>query len=158
MVFPPLSMCKSSNLPNAAPVGLWMVQTTVRPSRARSQSNSMTSSAVRLSNPLVGSSRKRTRGLVIMARPILTRLACPPLMPRTRAEPIMVPRQDSRSRRAITSFTRSVRSVDVTDAGSLRAAVYESICSTVSSPTRVSNCSTYPTKRRLSDGLGVLPL
>mmetsp|Transcript_53375 Transcript_53375/g.129837 ORF Transcript_53375/g.129837 Transcript_53375/m.129837 type:complete len:127 (-) Transcript_53375:397-777(-) len=126
-----------------------MVQTIVRPpSCASRRSNATTSSAVRLSSPLVGSSRNRTGGRVINASPMFTRFACPPEIPLDREFPITVCRHDSKSSIAMTSLTRLVRSAGVNDVGNFNSAVYFSIFSTVNSPTNVSNCSTYPTPNR----------
>jgi len=49
----------------------------------------MTSLDVKLSRPLVGSSRNRTRGEVIRAMPMLVRLAWPPLIPLSSELPIL---------------------------------------------------------------------
>jgi hypothetical protein len=49
----------------------------------------MTSFAVKLSRPLVGSSRNSTRGDVMSKMPMLTRLAWPPLIPFSRRLPIL---------------------------------------------------------------------
>mmetsp|Transcript_39168 Transcript_39168/g.76454 ORF Transcript_39168/g.76454 Transcript_39168/m.76454 type:complete len:140 (-) Transcript_39168:481-900(-) len=138
-------MMRSSNIEKLRPVGEWMVQMIVRPPSAASRLRSTTTeSAVRESSPLVGSSRNNTRGLVMSARPMLTRFACPPDMPRSALLPMTVCRHDSNSSISMTSSTRRFFSSIVVEAGSLREAVYFSIFSTVNSDTSVSNCSTYP--------------
>ena len=63
---------------------------TVRPLRLRSLIVSMTVVAVKLSRPVVGSSRKMRFGLVISSTPIEVRLRSPPEIPLTRAPPILV--------------------------------------------------------------------
>mmetsp|Transcript_18643 Transcript_18643/g.32848 ORF Transcript_18643/g.32848 Transcript_18643/m.32848 type:complete len:94 (-) Transcript_18643:18-299(-) len=91
-------MYKSSKQENACPVGEWMVQTTVRPPSCASwRRSSTTSSATRESNPDVGSSMSKIGGRWINARPMFTRFACPPDIPRDNALPITVFRQDSKS-------------------------------------------------------------
>mmetsp|Transcript_143188 Transcript_143188/g.399114 ORF Transcript_143188/g.399114 Transcript_143188/m.399114 type:complete len:104 (+) Transcript_143188:1347-1658(+) len=101
-----------------------------------------TSFAMRESRPEVGSSRKTTFGRVIKDRAMFTRLAWPPEIPRHRGLPMTVLRHFSRRSRAITSLHLCRFASRLTRAGSFSSAVYISICSTVSSPTSVSNCST----------------
>mmetsp|Transcript_57621 Transcript_57621/g.132311 ORF Transcript_57621/g.132311 Transcript_57621/m.132311 type:complete len:192 (-) Transcript_57621:143-718(-) len=120
-----------------------MVATTVRPCEARNDMMPTTSSAIAESRPVVGSSKKRIGGLVMSARPMLTRFFWPPEMPFTSAPPIFVWRQLCSWSSRRTSSTRCTFSA-LASAGSLSSAVYMSICSTVRSSTRLSNCSTYP--------------
>mmetsp|Transcript_30969 Transcript_30969/g.92004 ORF Transcript_30969/g.92004 Transcript_30969/m.92004 type:complete len:135 (-) Transcript_30969:190-594(-) len=134
-------MRRSSKSEKALAVGEWMVATTVRPCAARRDMTAHTSSAIAESRPVVGSSRKRTGGRVMSERPMLTRFFCPPEMPLTSSPPMTVLRQPSRRSCAITSSTRS-RFCARVSAGSLSSAVYMSICSTLSTSTRLSNCST----------------
>mmetsp|Transcript_15728 Transcript_15728/g.51371 ORF Transcript_15728/g.51371 Transcript_15728/m.51371 type:complete len:242 (-) Transcript_15728:355-1080(-) len=141
-VRPDLSMRSSSNSEKAFAVGEWMVHTTVRPSRARSARQVATSLAMKLSSPEVGSSRKSSPGLLMSDRAMLTRLACPPEMPRLSTDPMTVPAHLLRARRSRTSVTRAVLSSMDMDTGSRSCAVYMSMSRTVSSPMRVSNCST----------------
>mmetsp|Transcript_39863 Transcript_39863/g.43196 ORF Transcript_39863/g.43196 Transcript_39863/m.43196 type:complete len:84 (-) Transcript_39863:633-884(-) len=83
----------------------------------------MTSLATRLSNPLVGSSKNRTGGRVINANPILTRLHCPPEIPRAKGLPMTVERHESKFNIWITSLTRPSRSSAVKFVGNFRSAV-----------------------------------
>mmetsp|Transcript_14135 Transcript_14135/g.42824 ORF Transcript_14135/g.42824 Transcript_14135/m.42824 type:complete len:102 (-) Transcript_14135:397-702(-) len=67
-----------------------MVAMMVRPSRERARRMATTSSAILASSPEVGSSTRRTGGLVRSSRPMLTRLRCPPERPRSSTEPMRV--------------------------------------------------------------------
>mmetsp|Transcript_24899 Transcript_24899/g.78830 ORF Transcript_24899/g.78830 Transcript_24899/m.78830 type:complete len:101 (+) Transcript_24899:1121-1423(+) len=82
-----------------------MVAHTVRPCFASSFTTHMTSCAIAESSPDVGSSMKMIRGSVMSARPMLTRLACPPEIPLMSCSPITVslhPTSPSSSIRAAT--------------------------------------------------------
>ena len=71
-------------------------------------------------------------------------LTCPPETPRARLSPISVPAH-SRSRSVSSSCsTRARLSGSGSERGHLSSAVYSSISRTVSSGSRVSDCSTYP--------------
>ena len=100
-----------------------------------------TSSAIAESSPVVGSSRKRTGGRVMSESPMFTRFFCPPEMPVTSSPPMTVLRHSSSRSWLITSSQRSSCCARVS-AGSFSSAVYMSICSTVRTSTRLSNCST----------------
>mmetsp|Transcript_15167 Transcript_15167/g.39030 ORF Transcript_15167/g.39030 Transcript_15167/m.39030 type:complete len:144 (+) Transcript_15167:1359-1790(+) len=139
---PPCSISRSSNIENAKLEGACTVATTVQPSWASFFSSEQTSLAMCESRPEVGSSRKITFGRVMRASAMFTRLAWPPEMPRISWLPMTVPRHFSRRSRRMTSSTRCCFSSLVTVVGSFSSAVYISICSTVSSPSSVSNCST----------------
>mmetsp|Transcript_18103 Transcript_18103/g.40976 ORF Transcript_18103/g.40976 Transcript_18103/m.40976 type:complete len:144 (+) Transcript_18103:116-547(+) len=139
---PPCSMKRSSKREKAKLVGAWIVAITVAPSAASAFSRTQTSFAMRESRPDVGSSRKTTFGRVMSANAMFTRFAWPPEMPRCSWLPMTVLRHLSRRNFAMTSSTRCCFSARLSLAGSLSSAVYMSICCTVSSPTRVSNCST----------------
>jgi hypothetical protein len=58
---------------------------------------------------------------------MLTRLACPPDMPRDKGLPITVFRQDSKFNILIISATHAFRSSDVVFTESLSSAVYSSL-------------------------------
>mmetsp|Transcript_60763 Transcript_60763/g.171920 ORF Transcript_60763/g.171920 Transcript_60763/m.171920 type:complete len:144 (-) Transcript_60763:21-452(-) len=139
---PPWSIKRSSNSEKAKLVGACTVATTVQPSPAKTFIKTQTSFAMAESKPEVGSSRKHAFGCVMSAKAILTRLACPPEMPRSRALPMTVERHLSSRNLKMTSSTRFFFSALLMDSGNLSSAVYINICSTESSPTRVSNCST----------------
>mmetsp|Transcript_132994 Transcript_132994/g.323247 ORF Transcript_132994/g.323247 Transcript_132994/m.323247 type:complete len:118 (-) Transcript_132994:366-719(-) len=94
------------------------------------------------SRPEVGSSRKTTFGRVISASAMFTRFAWPPEMPRCSWLPMTVLRHFCRRSNSMTSSHLCRFSALLTLRGSFSSAVYISICSTVSSPTKVSNCST----------------
>mmetsp|Transcript_23037 Transcript_23037/g.46892 ORF Transcript_23037/g.46892 Transcript_23037/m.46892 type:complete len:135 (-) Transcript_23037:407-811(-) len=134
-------MSRSSKSEKALAVGECTVATTVRPCAARREMMAHTSSAIAESRPVVGSSRKRMGGRVMSESPMLTRFFCPPEMPLTRSPPMSVLRQSWRRSWRITSSQRS-RCCARLSAGSLSSAVYMSICSTLSTSTRLSNCST----------------
>ena len=102
---PRVSIISRSNRPNAYAVGLWMVAHTVTPPDRSPFTTVITSFAVKLSSPDVGSSRKRTRGEVMMAMPMLVRFACPPLMPLTSGLPILTSRQAVSASASSTSST-----------------------------------------------------
>lgn len=67
----------------------------------------MTSRLVRLSSPLVGSSRRRILGFVTKAEPIVTRRFCPPEMPRCTALPMRLFATSIRPSSDIVVSTRS---------------------------------------------------
>ena len=102
----------------------------------------MTSLAVNESRPEVGSSRKSTRGLVTSAMPMLTRLACPPLMPRARLDPMRTSRQGASASCSMTALTLATFVAAGVASGFLSSAVYISISATVRFASSVSNCST----------------
>mmetsp|Transcript_34054 Transcript_34054/g.90281 ORF Transcript_34054/g.90281 Transcript_34054/m.90281 type:complete len:144 (+) Transcript_34054:1150-1581(+) len=139
---PACSIMRSSNREKAKLVGECTVATTVQPSFASSLSSTQTSFAIFESRPEVGSSRKMTFGRVMRASAMFTRLAWPPEMPRRSWLPMTVRRHFSRRSSRMTSSTRCCFSARGTDRGSFSSAWYISICSTVSSPRSVSNCST----------------
>mmetsp|Transcript_132996 Transcript_132996/g.323256 ORF Transcript_132996/g.323256 Transcript_132996/m.323256 type:complete len:144 (-) Transcript_132996:366-797(-) len=139
---PACSMNRSSKSEKAKLVGAWIVATTVAPSFASSFSSTQTSFAMRESRPEVGSSRKTTFGRVISASAMFTRFAWPPEMPRCSWLPMTVLRHFCRRSNSMTSSHLCRFSALLTLRGSFSSAVYISICSTVSSPTKVSNCST----------------
>lgn len=119
-----------------------MVATMVTPSATRALTVVMTSLAVKLSRPEVGSSRNSTRGEVMREMPMFTRLAWPPLMPFSSGLPIFTCLHGVRP-----SFSSSVSTAAFLEAsGSLRgrfsSAVYSIISSTVRMCSSVSNCST----------------
>jgi len=66
---------------------------TVIPESATARTTVMTSLAVYESSPEVGSSRKSTLGSATSAMPMLTRLHCPPEIPRWKTDPIRTSRQ-----------------------------------------------------------------
>mmetsp|Transcript_90016 Transcript_90016/g.280162 ORF Transcript_90016/g.280162 Transcript_90016/m.280162 type:complete len:144 (-) Transcript_90016:412-843(-) len=139
---PACSMKRSSKKEKARLVGEWTVAITVAPSFARFFSKAQSSFAMRESRPDVGSSRKTIFGRVTSASATFTRFAWPPEMPRRSWLPMTVLRHFSRRKISITSSTRWRFPSRPRLRGSLSSAVYMSICSTVSSPTSVSNCST----------------
>mmetsp|Transcript_8433 Transcript_8433/g.22929 ORF Transcript_8433/g.22929 Transcript_8433/m.22929 type:complete len:144 (+) Transcript_8433:1211-1642(+) len=143
MIRPPAcSMKRSSKSEKAKIVGEWTVAITVAPSLARSFSKTQTSFAMRESRPDVGSSRKTTFGRVMRASAMFTRFAWPPEMPRTNWLPMTVLRHFCKRSSSMISSTRCCLSSRLRLRDSFSSAVYMSICCTVSSPTRVSNCST----------------
>ena len=87
---PSLSNSRSSNNSYTSDDGWWMVHSTPWPSLASSFMHFITSSAVKLSSPVVGSSMAMSGGDVTSSMPTLTRFFSPPLMPRTRGPPITV--------------------------------------------------------------------
>mmetsp|Transcript_90015 Transcript_90015/g.280159 ORF Transcript_90015/g.280159 Transcript_90015/m.280159 type:complete len:144 (-) Transcript_90015:366-797(-) len=139
---PACSMRRSSKSEKAKLEGAWTVAITVAPSFTRFFSSTQTSFAMRESRPDVGSSRKTTLGRVTSASAMFTRFVWPPEMPRRSWLPMTVPRHFSRRRSSMTSSQRWRFPSRPRLRGSFSSAVYMSICSTVSSPTSVSNCST----------------
>mmetsp|Transcript_5925 Transcript_5925/g.15225 ORF Transcript_5925/g.15225 Transcript_5925/m.15225 type:complete len:206 (+) Transcript_5925:435-1052(+) len=116
------------------------------------------SSADAASRPEVGSSRQSTDGSATSSMPMLTRLRCPPLMPRRRTSPTMAPRSGCRLRSSSDSSTRRSFCARVTLAGSRNAAWYQRLSSTVRSPYSTSSCGTKPTLRRQHAGVAGTPL
>jgi hypothetical protein len=103
-------------------------------------------------------SRKSTRGLVMMAMPMFTRFAWPPEMPLVNGLPILTSRHDVSASTSSTSSTAAFLLVSDSLMGRFISAVYSSISSTVRMPSSVSNCSTWPVKRRRNARDGFVPL
>mmetsp|Transcript_2753 Transcript_2753/g.8280 ORF Transcript_2753/g.8280 Transcript_2753/m.8280 type:complete len:98 (-) Transcript_2753:827-1120(-) len=94
------------------------------------------------SSPVVGSSSMMTAGSETSARPILTRLACPPEIPLCSGSPINVWRHACR-RNSWHAFSAAARfSAMGSRIGRLSSAVYISISITDKFGMSVSNCST----------------
>ena len=86
-------------------LGWWIVQSTVRPSRASRWSTRATSSAALESSPLVGSSTNMTDGSVSSSDAIETRLRWPPDSPRRATSPIRVSRHSASPKSASSRST-----------------------------------------------------
>ena len=87
----PLAMrIKSSNSSVMSELGWWIVSATVRPASAMLFSVRMIWTAIALSRPLVGSSKKSTLGEVTSSMPTDVRRFSPPEMPLMLALPIKV--------------------------------------------------------------------
>mmetsp|Transcript_2665 Transcript_2665/g.6711 ORF Transcript_2665/g.6711 Transcript_2665/m.6711 type:complete len:131 (+) Transcript_2665:372-764(+) len=129
----------SSNSANASRLGLWIVEMMVVPPSARRRRAAMTSSDVDESSPDVGSSRSRTRGSETSASAMLTRFACPPLMPRWSTDPTFTSRHAYRSSVRRSASTRACASHLLMPSN---AAVYRSISHTVRLGSKLSCCST----------------
>eukprot|EP01085_Mycamoeba_gemmipara_P003644 Mycagemm_TRINITY_DN10278_c2_g2::TRINITY_DN10278_c2_g2_i1::g.3644::m.3644 type:complete len:106 gc:universal TRINITY_DN10278_c2_g2_i1:1168-1485(+) len=86
---------------------------------------------VKLSRPVVGSSRNSTDGSLMSSTPMAARLRSPPEMPRTSALPILVLAHALRFSSVMTSSTRcSFSSFDM-EAGNLSRAAYSNDSRTV---------------------------
>mmetsp|Transcript_88496 Transcript_88496/g.235495 ORF Transcript_88496/g.235495 Transcript_88496/m.235495 type:complete len:109 (+) Transcript_88496:1584-1910(+) len=104
-----------SNFWKMAVEGWWMVHTTAMPSSLLSFFRKSTIQVAEVeSRPLVGSSRKRTRGFLMRARPRERRRFCPPDSPLTKRLPQSVLAHPSRPRclrvRSTSSFFSAAES------------------------------------------------
>lgn len=118
-----------------------MVQMTVLPLLERSMTVFMILSAVFASSPLVGSSRNKMEGFVIISTPILTRLRSPPEIPLTTpGTPIFVfAHLDKPSSSMVASTRRSFSRRD-SACGKRNMAEKINVSRTVKLPIRMSSC------------------
>ena len=123
-------------------VGEWIVATMVVSDVHSFFTTDITSFAVKLSKPLVGSSRNSTEGSVISAMAMFRRLLCPPDRPFTIGLPTRTSRASHKPRSASSWSTALSLLCRLSCIGRLSSAVYRSISRAVSAAMSVSNCST----------------
>mmetsp|Transcript_72457 Transcript_72457/g.223917 ORF Transcript_72457/g.223917 Transcript_72457/m.223917 type:complete len:310 (-) Transcript_72457:953-1882(-) len=125
--------------------GWWMTLMTVVPwFSAALLRQPMTSCAVVLSRPLVGSSAKSSRGRVTNSMAMETRFRWPPDIPRCSGVPTRALTMADRLRSFATCCTDCRRSLAEVPAGSRKLAWKRMLSSTVNSPWRMSSCGTNP--------------
>ncbi|CAG9329534.1 unnamed protein product [Blepharisma stoltei] len=113
MVYPSVNKINLSNLLKTLVLGWWIVEITVFPQRACSFNRSMSTSALKLSRPDVGSSRMMIDGFEIISIAMLVLLRSPPEIPLRITLPIILSATFSSLKAAITASTFSAISRSV---------------------------------------------